>query len=317
MKIREHDLDINIQEELEEFDWIGAEIKGNKFIACSPFRPERHPSFACNLDDGLIIDSGNSDEYYHKGNFVKLLSVLRNEDYETVEDYLIDKYATILADMDALQLHLNLFGEQDKPKFISRESVQHLYKVRTDYLDSRGISKEIQQLFGIGFNPDNGTVAMLWTDRKGNIINIKYRRTETKAFFYEKGGQPIKHFVYGLYQCIMRKAKRVFLCESEIDALTFWTYGFPAIAVGGSSLSEPQKQAILSAGIEELVIATDNDKVGNRFRNFLIEEFTGNLDVFNFVFPEGMKDINEMEEIDLRWATSHLEQTTVSFLKNI
>lgn len=314
MQVREYDLDVDILAEVEEFDWVNGQVKGNKFIACSPFRSERHPSFAVNLEDGLWIDSGNSDEYYHKGNFIKLLSVLRNEDYELVEDYLIEKYATILADTDALELHLNLYGEQDKPKIIDRASIEHLYKIQTDYLTNRGISLEVQQLFGTGYNPDNQTVALLWTDKRGNIINIKYRRTNQKAFFYEKGGQPIKNYVFGIYQCIIRKAKRVFLCESEIDALTFWTYGYPAVAVGGSSLSEKQQQILLSSGIEELVVATDNDLVGNRFRDFLKEELAGFITIFNFIFPEKIKDINEMTGEQIHKAVGSLEIPTFSFL---
>lgn len=314
MEIREFDLDVNILEELEAFNWSGESIKGNKFIACSPFRTERHPSFAVNLESGLFIDSGNSDEYYHKGNFVKLLSLLRNEDISTVEDYLIEKYATILADTEALELHLNLYGESGKPKFINKSSIQHLYKCRTDYLSKRGISLEVQEAFRIGYDAEKGSVALLWTDNKGNIINIKYRCTDKKSFFYEKYGQPIKNYVYGLYQCILQKAKRVFICESEIDALTLWTYGFPAVAVGGSSLSENQKNLILTSGIEEIAIATDNDLVGQRFKRLLMMEFGGLLTVYSFVFPNKVKDVNEMSREQIINAVQTLETTTFSFL---
>lgn len=315
MDIRGHELDIDVLEEMQNFDWTGEVIKGNKFIACSPFRSERHPSFAINLEDGLWIDSGNSDEYYHKGNLVKLLSLLRNEDIETIEDYLIEKYALILADTDTLQLQINLCEErQDKPKFIDRASIQHLYKTRTEYLTSRGISQEVQKLFGTGYNPENRTVALLWTDKKGNIINIKYRRIDQKAFFYEKGGQPIKNYVYGIYQCIQAKAKRVFLCESEIDALTFWTHGYAAVAVGGSLLSESQKQILLTSGIEELVIATDSDLVGERFNKALTQELGGHFTTYRFVFPPQTKDVNEMTKEQINKSIASLEKTTFSFL---
>lgn len=90
MLIRDFELDVDILEEIEAFDWVGEVIKDNKFIACSPFRSERHPSFAVNLEDGLWIDSGNTDEYYHKGNLVKLLSLLRNEDINTVQIILLN-----------------------------------------------------------------------------------------------------------------------------------------------------------------------------------------------------------------------------------
>lgn len=314
MKIRGCNLDVDILEELQEFDWHNDVIKGSKFIACSPFRTERHPSFAVNLETGTFKDSGNSDDYYRQGNLVKLLSILRNEDIAFIEDYLIEKYAIILRDTDTLQLQLNLQGDQIKPLFINRTNIQHLYKQRTDYLSKRGISIEIQKLFEIGFNPQNGCVALLWTDKKGNIINIKYRRTDVKSFFYEKGGQPIKNYVYGLYQCVQVKAKRIFICESEIDALTFWTYGFPAVAVGGSSLSDSQKNLLLTSGIEEIAIATDNDSVGQNFRQLLIREFGGVLTVTRFVFPNKVKDVNEMTGEQIVESVKSLEKPSFSFL---
>lgn len=314
MDIKEYNLDVDILEELQNFEWVGEVIKGIKFIACSPFRSERHPSFACNLETGTFIDSGNSDEFYHKGNLVKLLAALRNEDYETIEDYLIEKYATILADTEALELHLNLYGEEEKPLVIERTDIKHLYTHPTDYFTNRGISLEVQRLFGLGFNSESGTVAMLWTDSHNSIVNIKYRKVAEKVFFYEKGGQPIKNYVYGIYQCIMRKAKRVYICESEIDALTLWTYGLYAIAVGGSSLSDNQKQIILSAGIEELVIATDNDIVGKRFMETLKINFEGILTILFFPFPHSVKDVNDMSKEQITKASQTLTQPTLCFI---
>jgi DNA primase len=313
--IREQELDVDILEELENFDWSNQVIKGNKFICCSPFRTERHASFAVNLESGLFIDSGNSDEYLHKGNLIKLLATLRNEEYEAIEDYLIEKYSTILADTDTLKLDMNLLLTPSKPLCINMENIQHLYTEKTDYFTGRGISLEVQKMFALGFNPKDGTVAMPWMDNKGNIINIKYRQIKQKAFFYEVGGQQIKEHVYGIYQCIQLKAKRVYVCESEIDALTLWTYNIPAIAVGGSSLSSNQKQIILNSGIEEFVIATDNDLVGNRFRRFLKSELGGNLILFSFAFPPNVKDVNDMNREQINNSVRNLISPTYTFLR--
>lgn len=314
MKIREYDLDIDILEELQEFEWNNDSIKGNKFIACSPFRSERHPSFAVNLETGTFIDSGNSDEYYHKGNLVKLLALLRSEEYEIIEDYLIEKYATILVDTETLELHINLQEQQDHQQIIDRKSITHLYLKQSDYLLKRGISVEVQTLFETGFDALRGCIALLWHDKKGNIINIKYRCVDKKSFFYAKGGQPIKNHLYGMYQCLQKKAKRVYICESEIDALTLWSHGYPAIAVGGSSLSENQKQILLTSGIEELVVSTDNDTVGNRFKEFLIGELGGYFTMYSFIFPTMVKDVNDMTSEQINKSAQSLEAPTFSFL---
>lgn len=314
MRVREHELDINFLDELENFEWIHPCIKGNKFQACSPFRGEKKPSFAVNLDTGTWVDSGSSDEAFHKGNILSLLSFLRCEETYETENYLVEKYSTILLETESLQLQINLDEEAVTLININKDSIAHLYKVKTDYFTGRGISLEIQHQFGCGYNPDTKAVALIWTDKQGNVANIKYRKTDEKVFYYEKGGQPIKHNVFGLYQVLLNKSKKIFICESEIDALTLWTHGYPAIAVGGSSLSEIQVNLILTSGIEELVVATDNDKVGHRFRDFIKKEFGGHLNIMDVSFPMNKKDVNELNAIEIKKMCTNLSKPILNFI---
>lgn len=295
MIILGHDLNVDIQEELDNFTFTRSRIRGNKLQSCSPFREEKSPSFAVNLDNGIWIDSGATTEEYRKGNFISLLAYLRSETYSDIEDYLIEKYGTILADVQTLKLEINLSNDSDKPKQpIFNKKVRELSLNKHDYLLGRGISKEVQKLFQTGYDEKSNSVSLPWHDGKGFVINVKYRSTKEKTFYYEKEGLPIKNFVYGIFQCIKKKATRVYVCESEIDALTLWTYGYAAVAIGGSSLSEAQKTILLSAGFEDLVIATDNDLVGRRVRDFLFQEFGGMMNVFEVYFPKGAKDINDI-----------------------
>lgn len=314
MKVREYELDIDIQEELNNFEWENEQVRGDKFQACSPFRNEKRPSFAVNLETGTWKDSGAVDMKLLKGNLIALLALLRNEDYEQAEDYLIEKYATILANTDNLCLNINLGAEKPRVKYIDIKNLKHLYAEKTNYLTNRGISLEVQKMFGTGYSPDTNSIALLWTDLQGRIVNIKYRRIDNKSFYYESGGQPIKNFVYGLYQCKIKGAKRVFICESETDALYLWSNGCPAIAVGGASLSDKQKLLILKAGIEELVIATDNDAVGHRFRQFLKQEFAGHLRIFDVEFPANKKDINELNRQQVAYVISTTRSISFNFL---
>ncbi|MFT8313308.1 MAG: toprim domain-containing protein [Clostridium sp.] len=314
MEIRDIELEVDVLEELEQFDWVNEQIRGNKFQACSPFRSDNHPSFAVNLGSGLWIDSGSTDDYYYKGNFTKLLALLRNEDYETIENYLIEKYTLFLSDTSALELHLNLYGEQDKPKIIERSEISNLYTSNSNYLTNRGITLEVQKLFGTGYLEDSKAIALLWTNKKGEVVNVKYRTVAGKTFWYEKEGQPIRQHLFGIYQCILQKAKRIYLCEAEIDALTFWSAGLPAVAVGGSNLSEEQVRILLSSGIEELVIATDNDPVGARFREHIKDTLAGFLVLSDFPVYQGIKDINQLGIDRILVANNDVKPSKISFL---
>lgn len=294
LKIKDREIDVDVLEELKEFQWFKGVIKGNKFQACSPFRQETHPSFAVNLDNGTWVDSGSITEDLHKGNFIKLLALLKHVDYDEAEEDLIERYEAGIADSDKLKLKLNLQLEPAPLKFFTLNELSYLYKFTTNYMDKRGISKEVQKLFNIGYDVKAEAVAMPWMDKQGRIINVKYRLIKDKIFYYEKEGQEIHYYLYGLYQCLQSNSKRVCICESETDALTFWTVGQPAIALGGSSLSDRQEKLLLSTNIEELVVASDNDKVGNRLRGVLKSTFLPYFKVYDFPFFENKKDVNEM-----------------------
>ncbi|URZ16915.1 toprim domain-containing protein [Clostridium felsineum] len=314
LTVNNHFLDIDVMEELEQFNWTHAEVKGNKFIACSPFREERRPSFAVNLENGTFKDSGAVDPTYLKGNLVILLAFLRQEGYEDTESYLVEKYALILADTEALQLHLDLHGEKEAPTVFTKQQLSHLYTDKCGYLIGRGISDEVQELFGIGYDPVNKAIAMPWYNSRGQIVNVKYRSIERKSFFYQKQGQPVKDYVYGLYQCKLKGAKCVYICESEIDALYLWTHGIPAVATGGSNLTKEQHRQLIALGVETFIVATDNDQVGRRFASTIHQALLPFSQVMRFQFPEDKKDINELSPEQLQEYSVKSIPITPSFL---
>lgn len=272
-------------------------IRDNKLQACSPFRYEKRPSFAVNLENGSWIDSGATDESMRKGHFTQLLSFLREETWFDTEDYLLEKYATIVVDVDTLELSFTLETETTYRTFGKEELSPFMWRV--NYLTSRGISEKIQRAFQIGYDRENKAVMIPWHDHKGNVINMKFRSITQKRFWYHEEGQRIKSHVYGLHFIKKHGIKRVFAVESETDALYLWSHGIPAIAFGGASMSEAQKLLLTRSPIEEFVIATDNDKAGRRFAKTLQKELSTVFDIFLLNFPERYKDMNDIPSMEI------------------
>ena len=274
MRLRGIDLEIDYLEELEEHDvWDKQRVRENKFQACSPFRNEAHPSFAVNIENGLWIDSGADNEEWRKGNFVTLLSWLREETAQETIDYLVERYAPFNVDVETLELDLNLTLDEAPPKVFKREEYDHLL-TESEYLNGRGIAPKIQKKLQTGHDDKYNAVAFPWHNKHGEVVNIKFRSVKDKYFWYADG-QAIKYHVYGLF--LVRKLEKevVFVVESEVDALYLWSLGFPAIALGRAGMSETQKSLILNAGIKTLVIATDNDKAGRRAVLQIIGDLNG------------------------------------------
>jgi 5S rRNA maturation endonuclease (ribonuclease M5) len=275
IKINSRSVDVDLRAELETYTWTRPKWTDGKLIAASPFRYDQTPSFFVNLEHGGWSDSGAYDAEWASGGFVKLLAFLRNETTEETEDYLIGEYAVDYVGDELPKLRPNLNVKNSSPIVLSAD---HLANFTEDYsyLLRRGISVDVQRTAGIRYDIRQRAVIIPWHDSQNRLRNVKYRTTYGKTFWYYKGATPIRELVYGIDSIDLPEAV---LCEAEIDALSWRMAGFQAIAVGGASFNEVKRDIILRSPIEELIIATDNDKAGGKLRLEIERYFKGHIRV--------------------------------------
>ncbi|MGF9741561.1 toprim domain-containing protein [Priestia megaterium] len=293
IKIRNHELEIDVMEEISEYQWDRARPRTGEFTACSPFRSDGSPSFSISTETGQWIDFGASNDLYSKGSLVLLLSFLREETTTEVEDYLIDKYGIDLTDAESLELNIDLSETKKEPRIISIDEYKR-YAYKHPYLGTRKISDKVQRAFKTGFDRGVKAVALAWHDKDGNIINVKFRSIKSKQFYYFEGGQELRNHIYGLHFIYRMNCKRVYIVESEIDCLFLWSCGLPCIALGGSKLSDARKKLLLRSPIETLVIATDNDAVGEEVKQKIVKATLGYKNLEEIHLPLNVKDVNEL-----------------------
>lgn len=299
--VGEQNLMVDVLEELSSFEFPKARNRGTELTSCSPFRDESSPSFSINLETGQWIDFGATGDSLGKGNLVTLLAMLRHETYENIERYLIQKYGIENIDLDTFKLEIQLEKKTEKPKVFTEDEYEK-YRFRHPYLMNRGISEKVQKAFEIGYDRENYAVAFPWFDRDGNMVNIKFRSVRSKHFHYADG-QPIRNHLYGIH--FIQRLSSKSLCavvESEIDALYLWTCGHPAVAIGGSNVTATQIELLRRSGVSEIVIATDNDSVGQKTKQKIANSLLGYVAVSAIEFPEGRKDVNDMTPIEIKKA---------------
>jgi|SRR5690554_92705 len=273
LKIRGHDVNVDVKSELEAFEWHRAKWSQDKLIAASPFRYDRSPSFFVRLEPygdypaGTWSDSGAYDDEYKSGNFIKLLSFLRNETYEEVVEYLLTTYDINHNDGYESIILPKLWRKQEKKTL----NIGIIEVCQSPYLTKRGISEKAQHEAGVGKSRHYGFVAIPWYDVNGELANVKYRATKGKAFFYERGGRPIRELVYGanLYK---KHNGDLVVCEAEIDALSWRTVGVAAVALGGVAFTKWQADILRRLPFNRLIVAGDNDKAGARFNEQIVRE---------------------------------------------
>ena len=314
MRIRNIEVPVNIWAELEPYlDHFGDyRIRGDKLQACSPFRYERHPSFAVNLENGTWIDSGSPTDLYHKGNFVALLAYLRQEEYQDTEEYLFQAYHIMLEDTERLQLKIDL--QQESTVGVTYEWFKDFPQLqfRHPYLLKRGVTKEVQRLFCIGFDKEHEAVAMPWFNSDKKVINVKFRSIRYKQFFYLQDGQLTRNYVYGLPQCKALGYKDVAIVESEIDCMYLWSNGIPAVAMGHAGINKNQIQLLLNAGIETVTFASDNDEAGERFRIEMRKKLPKLFTCYELEIPYMYKDVNDIPQRELKQLQENRRYSNIS-----
>ena len=165
------------------------------------------------------------------------------------------------------------------------------YKHDHDYLINRGISKDIIDKFNIGYDPKLEAVVFPVYDEHGDLTLITKRSVKDKKFYID---EDVKKPVYLLDTIIKENIKTVYVCESQINALTLWSWGYPAIALIGTG-SVNQYPILNKSGIRNYILCFDGDEAGDKG----IERFKRNIrdDVFICVkkIPR-TKDINDLKK---------------------
>ena len=104
--------------------------------------------------------------------------------------------------------------------------------------------------------------------------------------------------MYLLNYVIKNGITSVVVCESQINALTLWGWGIPAIALFGTG-STSQYEILRKSGIRKYTLAFDGDLAGdvgaNRFSNNIGDDVLVN----KIVLPRG-KDVNDLNEDEFR-----------------
>ena len=141
----------------------------------------------------------------------------------------------------------------------------------------------------------SGSIIVPVLDAHGNTLNLYGRkildnlRTGTAYHLYLPGPHR------GVWNPAALSQDEVILCESLIDALSFWVHGFRNVttAYGVEGFTEPMLSALLKGGVRRVFIAYDRDEAGDRAAEKLGATLIAEgLEVLRVQFPRGM-DANE------------------------
>ena len=142
----------------------------------------------------------------------------------------------------------------------------------------------------------NGSLVIPVFDAHGRVVEMYGRkitenlRPGTPLHLYLPGGH---HGVWN--EQALEASKEIILCESLIDALTFWCAGFRNVTAsyGVQGFTDDHREAFKRHGTRKVIIAYDRDEAGEKAAAALAPELIAmGMECWRVLFPKGM-DANE------------------------
>ncbi|MES9906139.1 MAG: CHC2 zinc finger domain-containing protein [Sedimenticola sp.] len=160
----------------------------------------------------------------------------------------------------------------------------------------RGQLQRIGLLRSSGHEHFNGSIVMPVMDEAGTIAEIYGRKINDSL----RKGTPKHLYLPGPHAGVwnieaLKSSPEIILCESLIDALTFWCAGHRNVtaAYGTEGFTADHLAAFKQHPIERVLIAYDRDEAGKQAADKLAQKLTAEgIDAYRIQFPKGM-DTNE------------------------
>jgi DNA primase len=210
-------------------------------------------------------------------------------------------------------LKLDMSRDKKKKEDIQYVSEEELEKYRYfhPYMYERKLTDKVIEYFDVGYDEETDSLTFPVHDLTGRVLFIQRRSVGKKSFLNESIAEKGK-VVYGLYHVYKNLSwiKEVYITESIIDALTWWTKRIPAVALMGAIPTIHQLKLLEKAPVRKYIVALDNPLIDEAGRNGAtkVADYLGRTKLINYLkYPEGVKDTNEMtdEQLEHREISIH------------
>lgn len=254
---------------------------------------ERTPSLGINKETGVV----HCFTCGYKGDIITLVSDCYNITYNQAYRKLVGNYVY----SGKRSIDVSVSRDTSNSMYIKRNSILPFIKnnfTAWNYLYSRGVDPyKLKNVFPIGYDSNSSSAIFYVRDLKGNYVGSKARSVQGKRFANSTGAKK-STYLYGAYELLQsawQPHDPVWICESEIDALTVWSRGGYAVAIGGSHISRIQLNILTQLGVRRVIDGLDKDEAGREgWKNFCT--YVKGISTYNTKYPVNKKDINDLTD---------------------
>jgi DNA primase len=208
------------------------------------------------------------------GGMTELYAHLKNLSLAQAREALAGETLPVFYSMQAVTDKLAKHTGQAEKGFLREADIVPYLGLYPRYLLNRGFSKKSIRLFDIGYDETRSKIVLPVRNVEGRLVGITYRidyeddDTQPAKYWHDNFSKALH--LYGLH--LIRKERRIYLVEGQLDAVRMRQLGFPAAAIMGSALSREQADLV---NADEVVLAFDNDEAGEKATRLAIKELSG------------------------------------------
>lgn len=274
---------------------IGDVERDNVLVTCPNHKNgmERHPS--CNIycrEDNPNVEYGKAHCFTcgYTASLPQFIGKCFEETEAFGKEWLLENFGTSYNSNYLCLPEINL-NKSKKNKFLNENELDK-YAFYHPYMWKRKLSKNVVDYFKIGFDSKSNSITFPVWDSSNRLVMITRRNVDSKIFNIPKN---VEKPVYLLNEVIKQGITRIIVTEGQIDALTAWSYGVPAVATMGSP-SCKQIQSLNFSGVRIIITMFDNDNAGKRFTKKIDELIRKDIILLHAKLPRVAKDINDLTQ---------------------
>jgi hypothetical protein len=288
------------QETFENGDMFLKDIikRGHNFVVTCPFHSDhREKKPACTV---FAQEHGNFQEGdYHcfvcnaHGSMYNLVSGCFGENEDFGKDWLIERFGNTFVQkgFELETIDLNKPKTNDSGIYLDN-SVLDGFEPHHPYMDARKLSRDVCEKFKVRYDPLTKSIVFPVWDETGKLYMLTRRSVLDKSFIIDAAKEKP---IYLINYIKDKNIPYAFVVESQINALTCFSYGLPAVATFGVGITPKQFEILNKSNIRHYILAFDGDEAGKRGAAKFLKNIRKDIFVDVVELPED-KDINDLDK---------------------
>lgn len=220
--------------------------------------------------------------------FAQVIGDLFNEDKAFGEEWLVERFGNTFVEQEEFLQEIILDKPTVKKEYLNEASLIP-FDFYHPYMWKRKLSKEVVDRFRVGYDKERDAITFPVYDERHRLVMVTARSVNSKRFWIPKD---VDKPVYLLYDILERGVQTVYVCESQINALTARTWGLDAVALFGTG-SEKQYNTLKKSGIRNYILLFDGDEAGRKGAMRFKKNMPPDVFITDVRLPAG-KDVNDL-----------------------